>query len=156
MPGGRGAPLTENEVDLVRESESVALPYLDPEKRQIIQTRGSVEGREGDAATRCVENRDCVFVFYENDIAKCSIERAWQEGKSEFRKPLSCHLFPVRVDDLFGGDHIRYERIPECAPARARGEREDIALLDFLREPLIRAYGEEFYEELLRSRPDGE
>ena len=148
MPGGRGAPLEEREVRYVKEAEKAALPFLSKEKRRIIYEQGSVEGRRGDQATRCVNNRDCVFVFYEGEGAKCAIEQAWLEGQSDFRKPLSCHLFPIRVDELFGGARLRYEEIPECEAALERGERENISLIEFLREPIVRAFGEDFYEEL--------
>ncbi len=149
MPGGRGAPLEENEVEHVRKAERAAAPWLSGEKRHIIRQHGSVEGKPGDRSTRCVDDRDCVFVYYEGEIAKCAMERAWLEGESSFRKPLSCHLFPIRVDELFGGSRLRYEQIDECEPALERGERGNISLVEFLKEPLVRAFGEEFYEELL-------
>lgn len=152
MPGGQGAPLEEEEVRLVQESEKAALPYLSELNRRVIEIEGSVEGEEGNRTTRCIDDRDCVFVYYEQEIAKCAIERAWREGTIEFRKPLSCHLFPIRVDDLFGSARIRYEQISECKPAVERGKKEGIALIDFLREPIIRAFGEEFYEELLKEK----
>lgn len=152
MPGGQGAPLEEAEVQLVRDAEKAAFPYLPELNRLVIEIEGSVEGDEGNRTTRCIDDRDCVFVYYQGDVAKCAIERAWLEGKSEFRKPLSCHLFPIRVDDLFGSHRLRYERISECKPAVERGKEEGIALVDFLKEPLIRAFGEEFYAELLKRK----
>lgn len=152
MPGGQGAPLEEEEVRLVQEAEQAAFPYLPELNRRVIEIDGSVEGKEGNRTTRCIDDRDCVFVYYEQEVAKCAIERAWLEGKIAFRKPLSCHLFPIRVDDLFGSARLRYERIPECKPAVERGKNEQIALVDFLKEPLIRAFGEEFYEDLLKEK----
>lgn len=154
MPGGQGAPLEEEEVRLVRDAERVAMPYLSELNRRVIEQEGSVEGRKGNRTTRCIDDRDCVFVYYEGDVAKCAIERAWLDGKTEFRKPLSCHLFPIRVDDLFGSARLRYERISECMPAVERGIREDISLIDFLKEPITRAFGEDFYEELRRQAED--
>lgn len=150
MPGGRGAPLEEAEVEHVQAAEKVAAKYLPELNRRVIEIEGSVEGRKGDQTTVCIDDRDCVFVYYDSTgIAKCAIERAWAEGKSEFRKPLSCHLFPIRVDDLFGGARLRYEKIDECVPAVKRGEQENIFLVEFLKEPIIRAYGEEFYNDFL-------
>ena len=148
MPGGSGAPLEEEEVKHVQNAEKHALPWLSKQKQAIINNQGSVEGTKGDRTTRCVEDQDCVFVYYENNVAKCAIERAWLEGKSEFRKPLSCHLFPIRVDDLFGGARLRYERIDQCKPGRERGKTEGIDLIEFLKEPIIRAFGESFYKDL--------
>ena len=151
MPGGRGAPLEEKEVGEVQRAEEAAMPWLSKQKQDIIHQQGSVEGRPGDRTTRCVDDRDCVFVYYEGKVAKCAIERAWLEGESSFRKPLSCHLFPIRVDEFFGGTRLRYEEIPECEPGVARGEREQISLITFLREPIIRAFGEKFFKELVKA-----
>lgn len=151
MPGGRGAPLENAEVEYVRRAEQAASRYLPELNRRVIEEEGSVEGWPGDMATLCIDDRDCVFVYYdEAGIAKCAIEKAWMEGESDFRKPLSCHLFPIRVDELFGGGRLRYERISECKPAVEMGERQSIYLVEFLQEPLTRAFGEEFYAELLR------
>ena len=149
MPGGRGAPLQEEEVAHVQKAERPAMRWLSKEKQYIIRQQGSVEGKTGDRSTVCVNDRDCVFVYYEENVAKCAMERAWLEGESTFRKPLSCHLFPIRVDELFGGARLRYEEIDECEPGVERGERENISLVKFLREPIIRAFGEAFYEELV-------
>ena len=150
MPGGSGAPLEEAEVEHVHAAESAAAEYLPELNKRVIEIEGSVEGRKGNRTTVCIDDRDCVFVYYDAaGIAKCAIERAWQDGKVEFRKPLSCHLFPIRVDDLFGGARLRYEKISQCAPAVARGEQENIFLVEFLKDPISRAFGEEFYDALL-------
>lgn len=149
MPGGRGAPLEEPEVALVEGAIAAALPYLSERNRAEIAANGAVEGEPGDRATRCIDDRDCVFVAHTDEgVAICAIERAWQEGKSEFRKPLSCHLFPIRVHELFGGPYLHYEKIDECASGRAHGERTNTPLYKFLREPIVRAFGQEYYDAL--------
>lgn len=148
MAGGRGAPLEDAEVSLVQEAVQAALPYLSERNRTVIETRGAVEGRPGDYATRCIDRRDCVFVYYEGDVAKCAIERAHFNGESAFRKPLSCHLFPIRIDHLFDADYLRYERIPECDPAIANGAARAVPLYVFLKEAITRAYGEQYYAAL--------
>ena len=152
MPGGRGAPVEEREVDLVYDAIPYAKKYLSERNIAILEEQGAIEGAEEDRATVCIDNEECVFVFYENEIAKCAIERAYFNQEITFRKPLSCHLFPIRVSEALGGDHLRYERIPECKPAVARGERENITLLEFLRDPIILAFGRGFYEELLKKQ----
>ena len=86
--------------------------------------------------------------FFENGVAKCSFERAFKEGKIDWRKPLSCHLFPVRIR-RFGKDFMRYEQIDECRSGREHGESKEVKLFDFLRESLIRKYGEEWYAKFL-------
>lgn len=147
-PGGRGAPLDDAEVALVEAAVEPAIEYLSERNRRTIEMRGAIEGRAGDYTTRCIDRRDCVFVYYEGDVAKCAIERAYFDGKTTFRKPLSCHLFPIRINDLFDADLLRYERIPECDPALANGAKTGIPLYQFLREAIVRAYGEPYYKAL--------
>jgi hypothetical protein len=84
-------------------------------------------------------------------VASCAIERAHFNGETTFRKPLSCHLFPIRVGDVMGGPYLRYEKIDECRPALERGRREDISLVRFLKEPLVRAFGVKTYRALERA-----
>jgi hypothetical protein len=156
MPGGRGAPVDDAEVAFVRESVDAALPYLPERNREIIRTLGPLEGRSGDWATRCIDNRDCVFVYYDGAVAKCAIERAHFNGETPFRKPISCHLFPIRVTDVLGGAYLRYEEIPECEGALKNGEKKGIPLYRFLKDALTRAFGKETYDALveqIESRP---
>ena len=150
MPGGRGAPVSDGEVDDLLGSVNAALPYLAPRNREIIRSLGALEGRDGDWATRCIDNRDCVFVYYEGDVAKCAIERAHFNGETPFRKPISCHLFPIRVNEVIGGAYLRYERIPECDGALKNGKREGIPLYRFLKDALTRAFGRTAYEALVK------
>lgn len=165
MPGGSGAPVAEGEIDDLLDAVEHALPYLSEGKRAIINEEGPLEGPVGDRTTRCVEDQDCVFVYYDSitdpsgstttdGVAFCAIERAAREGKTPFRKPLSCHLFPIRVDDLFGAERLRYEQIEECRPARTRGEQEEISLVRFLEEPIVRAYGRPFFDALVERMSD--
>lgn len=149
MPGGRGAPLLEEEVKLVHAAIEPSLKYLPERNRLVIATQGAVEGRRGDHATRCIDQRDCVFVYYEGTVAKCAIEKAYFNGETPFRKPISCHLFPIRISSVFDMDYLRYEHIPECDPALRNGRKQGIPLYKFLRDALTRAYGEEFYAELV-------
>ena len=94
----------------------------------------------------CFNNRACVFVLYEEGIARCAFEKAFLEGRLKWRKPLSCHLFPIRIDR--GMIHrLRYERISECDSALDCGEQKNIYLSDFLKEPLVRAFGSTWYED---------
>jgi hypothetical protein len=89
-----------------------------------------------------------VFVFFEDGIAKCSFERAFEQGLTSWRKPISCHLFPIRIRH-FGTDFLRYEIVDECAPGRLNGRLHEVKLHDFLREPLLRKYGTEWYAQFL-------
>ena len=149
LPGGRGAPLEDDEVLELQKAYPIARQYLSQRSVDAIEAQGMVEGSAGSFATTCIEKRDCVFVYYDGDIAKCSLERAYEEGKTDWRKPLSCHLFPIRIRS-FGQDFIRYEQIDECEPGRVLGGVQHVKLHDFLKEPLTRKYGEAWYQEFLK------
>ena len=146
FPGGRGAPLRDDEVAEIEKAFPLVESTLPPEHRNAIKRHGLVDGSSGNFATQCVEGKACVFVFYDKDIAKCSFEKAFLEKKIQWRKPLSCHLFPIRIARDGGGIH--YEYFSECEPALERGRKEGIALHRFSSEPLQRAFGKEFTEKL--------
>ena len=139
-PGGRGAPLLNEELDELHASLGAAREYLSERNREVLDAQGSFEGSLGDYTTTCVGNRDCVFVTYEGNIAKCALEKAYVERGTRWRKPLSCHLFPFRIDDGFI-PQIRFELLDECRPAVSRGEAEDIYLTKFVKEALVRRFG---------------
>ncbi len=148
MPGGSGAPLSANELELIDSALELVKDQLLPEARALIEKKGAWEEEDGKYYTTCVDKKACVFVVYNKDgIAQCSIEKAWHAGHTDWRKPISCHLFPVRVAD-FGGPYLHYEEIEECEDGRALGEREELSLIESLQEPLIRAFGEQAYEKL--------
>ncbi len=145
LHGGRGAPLEDHEVGEIMSASAAALKYLSDSHRTYIEQHGMVEGAPGDRTTVCIDNRDCVFVCYEEGIARCSFEKAYLNGESDWRKPLSCHLFPIR-NKRGERHHLRYEMISECRPGVSRGRRERTPLYKFLEEPLTRAFGTEWYE----------
>jgi uncharacterized protein YdhG (YjbR/CyaY superfamily) len=142
-----GAPLLEEEVETISKILEIIKEYLPEKHKQIIDKKGFFERKQNMLMTSSVENKACVFVNYENGIAKCGIEKAYFAGKINFRKPISCHLFPIRVED-FGGDVLRYEKFEECSPALKKGEKENIKLVDFLEESLIRKFGKKWFIKL--------
>jgi len=144
LPGGRGAPLEDEEVVEIQRAFPFAKHYLSPKHLDAIERFGMVEGSPGNHATMCIDEKDCVFVFYEGAIAKCAWEKAYHEGKTGWRKPLSCHLFPLRISNG-STDRIRYEHLRDCHAAVERGTRDRIPLYEFLRDALVRKYGEEWY-----------
>jgi hypothetical protein len=83
-------------------------------------------------------------------IAQCGIEQAWRDGKVSFRKPISCQLYPIRVakNDLVGFEALNYDRWDICSAACEKGKKEQVPVYQFLKEAIIRKYGEAFYEEL--------
>jgi len=144
IEGGRGAPLEDDEVLEIEKAYPVVKEYLSKQSNAVIETSGMYEGAPGTFATMCIDHRQCVFVYFEDGIARCSFERAYEEGKIEWRKPLSCHLFPIRIRG-FGKDFLSYEMIDECQAGRELGMAKQIKLHDFLKEPLTRKYGENWY-----------
>lgn len=147
MKGGAGAPLLEEEVQMIRDAVVPASKYLSTRSLKMLAKEKPVVGQKGDYTTLCIDDADCVFVFYEDGAAKCAIERAFFNGETTFRKPISCHLFPARVAD-FGGPYIYYEEIPECRPALENGKKTGVRAFEMLKESLVRAFGEEWYNNL--------
>lgn len=149
VQGDAGAPLENDEVAEIERILPRVRRYLRPEALRVIDEEGAFERRkDGGFATACVDGAECVFVRYEGKVAKCAIQRAHQDGRIDFPKPISCHLYPVRIEHFGDLDALNYEEIPLCDSGRARGCRLDVQLVDFLREPLTRKYGAAWYETL--------
>jgi hypothetical protein len=145
FPGEYGAPLLKEEVAEIEQCLSAAYKYLPETAKEIIKRNGFTDDEHGELAVRCIDKKDCVFVFYEGDIAKCALEKAYFEEGTSFRKPISCHLFPVRVSH-FGGDSLFYAEIPECKPALKYGKQKNEYIYENVKEALIRAYGQRWYK----------
>ncbi|HRK59142.1 MAG TPA: DUF3109 family protein [Candidatus Kapabacteria bacterium] len=149
LSGGGGAPLRESEVRQIESALPHALTYLTNESAEYIRVHGFVQTNDdGSLETHCIDNTDCVFVYYDNNIAKCSLEKAYNNELTTFKKPISCHLFPLRVRN-FGGDFLSYEPFDECHEAIENGKKNNVAIVHFLKEPIIRLYGEQWYNRLL-------
>jgi hypothetical protein len=145
LAGGTGAPLLDDELEQIERAFPIIKSSLPREHLESIAHFGLYEGKPGSYTTMCFNTRACVFVLYEDGIARCAFEKAFREGNLKWKKPVSCHLFPIRVSrDV--PKRLRYERIAECSPAIDRGENENIFLSNFLKEPLIRIFGLVWYE----------
>lgn len=142
-----GAPLFEEEIERISENLELVREYLPAKHWKVIEEKGFFERKQNELMTVSIDDRACVFVNYEGEVAKCGIEKAFLAGKTNFRKPISCHLFPVRVQN-FGGDILRYEKLGECLPAVKKGEKQNIKLIDFLEESLTRKYGKKWFLKL--------
>ena len=142
-----GAPLLKEEIDEIEKSLEAVKPYLPQKHVEEIEAEGFYEIKDDELMVKSVDNKACVFVYFESGIAKCGIERAYFDGKIKFRKPISCHLFPIRVSK-FGGDILRFEKFSECSPALENGAKNNIKLIDFCKESLTRLYGEKWYSKL--------
>lgn len=146
LAGGQGAPLKDEEVEQIKNAFPIIKSLLPQEHLDTISQNGLYEGGPGYYTTTCFNHHACVFVMYENGIAKCAFEKAFGEGKLKWKKPISCHLFPIRVDRGMSA-YLRYERIVECSPALDCGENQKVFLSNFLKEPLIRAFGLSWYND---------
>jgi hypothetical protein len=147
--GDSGAPLTDKEVRILGEIYDIIEPYLRHSGKDTIRAAGtSVKDIEGEMVTPLIDNAECAYTILEGNIFKCAIEKAWTEGKITFRKPISCNLFPVRMKKFVTFTAVNYEEWPICMAARERGRKEGVYAYEFLKEPLIRALGEEMYEQL--------
>ena len=151
VEGDSGAPLLYEEKKILEEIYEKVKPYMSKEGKAEVEKNGvSTIDKDGDLTTTLVKNKECSFVIFENGIAKCSIEKAYNNGSIEFKKPISCHLFPIRIAEYPDFEAVNYEKIKICKPACDCGSKLKIPLFVFLKEPLIRKYGESWYEELLK------
>ena len=151
VEGDSGAPLLYEEKKILEEIYEKVKPYMSKEGKVEVEKNGvSTIDKDGDLTTTLVKNKECSFVIFENGIAKCSIEKAYNNGSIEFKKPISCHLFPIRIAEYPDFEAVNYEKIKICKPACDCGSKLKIPLFVFLKEPLIRKYGESWYEELLK------
>lgn len=150
IEGNGGAPVTKEEVDIIEANLDKIRPYMRPEGIAAIEAHGVVyEDEDFEPATTLVNGKECAFVYFDQtNTAKCAIEKAHREGQIDFIKPISCHLYPIRTKQFNEYTALNYEKWDICEPACACGEKLDVPVYKFLKEPLIRAFGPEFYKEL--------
>ena len=151
IEGDAGAPVELDEVMELEEVLPVIWDELAPEARAVIEKQGVVyTDEEGDLVTSIVNNKDCVFTCYdEKGCCYCAIEKAYRERKTDFYKPVSCHLYPIRIGDSGPYKAVNYNRWDVCKAAVLLGKKENLPVYQFLKEPLIRKFGEEWYKELV-------
>ena len=150
VEGNTGAPLEMEEVDLLEEEWENYRPYMTPEGVEAIEEQGfMVVDCDGDYTTPLINDAECAYSFQENGITFCAIERAWREGKCGFQKPISCHLYPIRVARFSNGTvGLNYHRWSVCRSAVECGRKLGTPIYQSLKEPITRAFGEEFYTRL--------
>lgn len=147
--GDSGAPLTPNEALTLEQIRDTVKPYMTAEGIQAIQEQGvAITDNDGDLVTPLIAGKECAFTVFENGIATCAIQKAWNDGKIDFQKPISCHLYPIRVKEYSNFTAINYHQWEVCAPARELGIQINLPVYKFLKDALIRAYGNEFYSQL--------
>jgi hypothetical protein len=147
IEGDAGAPLEKEEYDLLRELLPLVWDDLSPAAQAVINSQGiGYIDREGEIVTSIVDGKDCVFTCYDSaGLCRCAIEKAYRAGLTGFIKPVSCHLYPVRVKQYRDYKAVNYNRWSICQAAEIAGRRKKTPLYRFLREPLIRKFGEEWY-----------
>lgn len=150
VEGESGAPLENEEVEIIEKILPHIWDDLSPKAQQVIDAQGvAYKDRDGDMVTSIVNGKDCVFTYYdEKGICKCAIEKAYKEGKTDFHKPISCHLYPIRLEKFREFTAVNYHRWRICKAAVLLGNKEDLRIYQFLKEPLIRKFGEAWYNEL--------
>ena len=152
IEGDSGAPLLKQEEEILDYIYEKVKPYMRAEGITEIENQGvAVFDADGDLTTPLVNNRECAFVIDEKGISKCSIEKAYYAGEVDFKKPISCHLFPIRIKEYRDFDAVNYEEIKICKPACKCGSELEVPVYAFLKEPLIRKYGEAWYNKLLKT-----
>ena len=150
IEGEAGAPLEKGEFELLRHILPAVWDDLSPQACEVIHRQGvGYIDISGEIVTSIVDGRDCVFTCYDPDgICRCAIEKAFREKRIDFIKPLSCHLYPVRATRHNNFLAVNYHRWKVCRAGEIRGEQEQLPVYRFLREPLIRAFGEKWYDML--------
>lgn len=150
--GDYGAPIENDEIDILNRILPDVLPYLDEESNTIIEREGVSKYFKDikTIGTPLKQTGDCVYLVREKGIAYCGIEKAYYDGKIDYIKPISCQLYPIRVekDKFTGFETLSYNRWGICSPACDNGIKQGIQLFKFVKDGLIRKYGPDFYEEL--------
>jgi len=150
IEGDAGAPLKENEIKEIERNLSGIKKHMRQEGiKAINETSFFYKDEENEPVTSLVNGNECAFVFFDKqNIAKCAIEHAYKNGDSSFYKPISCHLYPIRVKTFGDMQAINYDEWSICEPACDLGESLKVPVYKFLKEPIIRAFGDNFFNEL--------
>ena len=158
VEGDAGAPLDKDETKILDEIYPKIKSYLRPEGIQAIEEQGTYTlDFEGDLVTPLVNNAECAYVIFdEKGYTKCAIEKAYEDGVIDWQKPISCHLYPIRITEYSNFSAINYHEWDICSDACTLGKELGVKVYQFLKKPLIRKYGEEFYQTLSEAAEEWE
>lgn len=150
IEGDAGAPLDKEEVDILNSIYPKVKPYLRPEGIEAIAKQGtSITTVFGDLETPLVNGKECAYVIFDDkQTALCGIEQAYNNGDIDFKKPISCHLYPVRVKNYSEFSAVNYDKWAICDDACALGKQLQVPIYKFVKDALIRKFGAEWYAEL--------
>ncbi len=152
VEGDAGAPLEEEEISIIEDYLEEIKPYMSKKGLEVVENGGVFDyDMDAEYVTPLVNDRECAFVYFENGMALCAIEKAWLEGKIKFQKPVSCHLYPIRVDKVGDKTAVNYNRWSICIPALNLGKEEGVPLYRYLETPLIRKFGRRWYKKLVNA-----
>ncbi len=151
IEGDAGAPLDVDEISYLEDYIDEILPYLTEEGRATIAREGVFDyDSDGELVTPLNNGEECAFTIWENDVAFCGIEKAYNEKKIDFRKPVSCHLYPIRIADYKMYSALNYQEWSICSDACSLGNELKVPIYKFVKEALIRKYGKTWWNELDR------
>src|ERR1035437_7975631 len=150
IEGDDGAPLENSEVQILENLIPIIWDDLTEKSKEVIRKQGvSYIDDDGEPVTSIVNGAECVFTYIDSDgICKCAIEKAFREGETDFYKPISCHLYPVRLQKYDEFIAVNYHRWSVCNCARTFGGKSSVPVYQFLKEPLIRKFGKNWFEQL--------
>ncbi|MBA7705798.1 hypothetical protein ES703_114637 [subsurface metagenome] len=149
VKGDAGAPLQEEEVEILPRVIEKIKPYLSEEGVETINRHGThVVDNENETVTPLINGKECAYVVFEDNIARCGIEKAFFDGATKFRKPISCHLYPIRIKKYEKFIAVNYDQWDICEPARKKGREDHISVYKFLGEALVRRFGMDWYKHL--------
>lgn len=147
--GDAGAPLTIEEAGDLEDYLDEISPYLHGEGLlSIIEQGAFTRDIDGELVTPLINNQECAYTFFEQGIAFCALEKAFKEEAIPFNKPLSCHLYPIRIKEFDDYDAVNYDVWDICNCAREKGDREEVPVYRFVKDAFIRKYGQEWYDQL--------
>lgn len=158
VAGDRGAPLVQSDITEIGSRIDSIKPFMDADGLELLEKSGfhEIDPDDGELVTTCRTDGACVFVIFENGITNCAIELADQKLNLGYKKPMSCHLYPIRAAQYGDYEVLNYDKWNICSPACAFGEELGIPLYVFLKEPLIRKMGPEWYDNLTAIADDWE
>jgi hypothetical protein len=149
VEGDAGAPLEKFEVNFIEDNFALISSYMQPEGLKSIKEQGfAVYDEVGDLVTPLIDNKECAYCFFDKGIAKCAIEKAFLNNGISFRKPISCWLYPVRVSAYNSIIALSVHQWPICIHAFAKGEKDHVPVYQFVKQPLIARFGEDWYNNL--------
>lgn len=159
VEGDAGAPISLDEMGEIERYLDVVWPDLSANAQAVIDKQGvGYVDEEGDLVTSIVNGKDCVFTCYDtleidgekiDKCCLCAYERAYRQGKISWCKPISCYLYPIRINELQNGlTALTYNRWSVCKDAVKKGNELQLPVYKFLKDPLIKRFGEEWYEQL--------